>query len=146
MKPEEETQFIERLSKQFILIPKGRFYHCVGGAVAMFVVALGINIGSVYKAINSTTAKNATDRIEALETDANTKVENIQDIVKDANNYFAALQKYEYVQTNTPYQIRAENQSYGLFISRSDVFNGANVVVAKGRAWTWEFVPTSTKK
>jgi hypothetical protein len=138
MIPEEETQFIERLTKQFILIPKARFYHCVGGAVAMFVVALGINIGSVYKAINSTTAKQTTDRIEALKANAETQVATIQNIAKEADNYFAALQKHEYVQTNTPYKILAENQKYGLFISKSNVFNGADVVVAEGRAWTWE--------
>jgi hypothetical protein len=146
MTPEEETQFVERLTKQFILIPKGRFYHYVGGAVAMFIVALGINIGSVYKAINSTTAKETTKRIEALENVAKAQVAKIQKIAKDADKYFAALPKDSYVQTNTPYQIRAENQRYGLFISHSNVKNGANVVVAKGRAWTWEFVPTSTKK
>jgi hypothetical protein len=142
MTPEEETQFMERLTKLFILIPKDRFYHCVGGAVAMFVVALGINIGSVYKAIDSTTAKETTKRIEALEHSAKDEVARIQAIAKDADEYIAALPKDFYVQTDKLYQIRTENKNYELFVSHNSVSNGANVVVAEGRRGrTWEFVP-----
>jgi len=132
MTPEEEAEFIEGLTKQFILIPKGRFYHFVGGAVAIFVVAMGINIVSFFAALKSTRVHEATQHILQME--------------KDAEKHLAALRADAYVQTKQPYKIQTESGDFGLFISKSNVSNGTNVVIAKGRAWTWQFVPVSAEK
>jgi hypothetical protein len=129
MTPEEETLFIERLTKQFILIPKGRFYHFVGGVVAMFVIAMGINIGSVFAALKSTKVNQAKQHILQME--------------KDAEKHLAAIRKGAYVQAHQPYKIKTESGTFGLFISHNKVFNGANVVLAEGRASTWQLVPVS---
>ena len=132
MTPEEETQFIERLTKKFVLIPKDRFYHFVGGAVAIFVVAMGINIGSFFAALKSTNVHKAQQHILQME--------------KDAENHLAALRTGAYVQTNQPYKIQTENGNFGLFISHEKFVNGADVVIAAGRAVSWQFVPVSTEK
>ena len=132
MTPEEETQFIERLAKKFVLLPKGRFYHFVGGAVAVFVVAMGINIGSFFAALRSTKAHEAEQHILQME--------------KDAEKHLAALRAGAYVKTRQPYKIQTENGNFGLFISHSKVSNGANIVLAEGRAWSWQFVPLSVEK
>ena len=132
MTPEEEKQFIERLTKKFVLIPKGRFYHFVGGAVAIFVVAMGINIGSFFAALKSTKVHEAQQHILQME--------------KDAEKHLAALHAGAYVQTKQPYKIQTESGNFGLFISHSRISNGANVVIAEGRAVRWQFVPVSAEK
>ena len=134
MTPEEETQLIKRLAKEFVLIPKGRFYHFLGGAVAVFVVAMGINFASVFAALKSTTVQEAKQHIFKME--------------KDVEKHLAALHADAYVQTNQLYKIQTDNRDFGLFVSHGNVFNGANVVLAKGidRTWTWQFVPVSAEK
>jgi methylthioribose-1-phosphate isomerase len=129
MTPEEETQIIERLTKKYVLIPKGRFYHFVGGAVAIFVVAIGINMGSFFAALKSTKAYEAQQHIFQME--------------KDAEKHLAALRTGEYVQTKRPYKIQTDNSNFWLFISKNHMFNGADVVIAEGRAVNWQFVPVS---
>ena len=129
MTPEEETQIIERLTKKYVLIPKGRFYHFVGGAVAIFVVAIGINMGSFFAALKSTKVYEAQQHILQME--------------KEAEKLLATLRTGEYVQTKRPYKIQTDNRNFWLFVSNNHMFNGANVVIAEGRAANWQFVPVS---
>lgn len=127
MTPEEETQFIDRLTKEFVLIPKGRLYYFIGGAVAVFVVAMGINIGSFFAALKSTKVHEAQQHILQME--------------KDAEKHLAALRAGGYVQTNQPYKIQTAGGNFGLFVSHNKIHNGANVVIAEGRKVDWQIVP-----
>ncbi len=66
MTPEEEAAFTEKLAKQFILIPKGRLYHVIGGALAVLVAAFGINVGSVVAYLRTQPAEKELNRIREI--------------------------------------------------------------------------------
>ena len=157
MTSKEETEFTERLARQFVLVPRDRFFHFVGGAAAIVVVAIGINVGSVMAFLKSSTAAKAQADIEAIKGEvAKTQAEvkatkekaardqaEIETIKATARARLGDLDFRTYVRTDQRYHIQAEDGQFGLFISNSKVFNGANVVVAKGRAWTWQLVPVA---
>ena len=129
MTPEEEVQFTEKLTKQFILIPKDRLYHCVGGALAFVVIAFGITIGTVISYLRSEPAEIARKRIV--------------EIRAEVEKHYADLGVGTFLKANEPYQIQTTNGQYGLFVSRGKPANGTAIVLAEGRYWTWKFVPGS---
>ena len=130
MTPEEEVLFTEKLTKQFILIPKGRLYHCIGGALAFVVVAFGITIGTVIQYLSSEPAEIARSRIE--------------EIRKKVEKNYKGLGAGTFLKINTPYHIQIPKKGE-LVVRGGSRKNGAQIVFAQHGARTekWQFVPDS---
>jgi hypothetical protein len=128
MTPEEEVLFTDKLTKQFILIPKSRLYHCIGGALAFVVVAFGITIGSAIHYLNSEPAEIARRRIMQIRT--------------EVEEYQKNLGADKFVKTDKDYHIKITGKGE-LVVKHNSRKNGVAIVFATSRKEKWQFVPAS---
>jgi hypothetical protein len=139
MTPEQEAAFTEKLAKQFILIPKGRLYHVIGGALAVLVAAFGINIGSVVAYLRTQPAEKELKRIREIsqEVERHYRDFGIGTFLKseDAEKTFLKL--------NDSYHIRPKGtkNKFDLHVHHNEYKNGSLINLSSDLAQTWELVP-----
>jgi hypothetical protein len=139
MTPEQEAAFTEKLAKQFILIPKDRLYHVIGGALAILVAAFGINIGSVVAYLRTRPAEKELKRITEIskEVEKHYRDLGIGTFLKseDAKNTFLTLRD--------SYHIRPKGtmKKFDLHVHGNEYKNGTAINLSSDLHQTWELVP-----
>jgi hypothetical protein len=139
MTPEQEAAFTEKLAKQFILIPKDRLYHVIGGALAILVAAFGINIGSVVAYLRTAPAEKELKRITEIskEVEQHYRDLGIGTFLKseDAKKTFLKL--------SDSYHIRPKGtmQKFDLHVRDNEYKNGTPINLSSDLHQTWELVP-----
>jgi hypothetical protein len=78
MTPEEKTQLIADLRERFVLIPRNRLWHFLGGAVTFAVAAFALSFAGVLAGMKSTSAVQAADRIERIRDEAEGHLKRLQ--------------------------------------------------------------------
>jgi hypothetical protein len=129
MKPEEETAFKEKLAKEFILIPKNRLYHAIGGALAILVFAFGINIGSVVAYLRTEPAEKELERIKQIST--------------EVQKHYDDMGIGTFVKLNEPYHIRPVKPDgttcdLDLHVHRNQYANATTINLSDDTRYTWK--------
>jgi hypothetical protein len=137
--PEQEAAFTEKLAKQFILIPKNRLYHVIGGALAILVAAFGINIGSVVAYLRTSPAVKEKEEITRIYNEVREHYQNLGIgtflRIKDANETFLKL--------NDSYHIRPNGtmNKFDLHVHDNKYANGTAINLSSDLHQTWKLVP-----
>ncbi len=156
MTPEEEAAFTEKLAKQFILIPKGRLYHVIGGALAVLVAAFGINVGSVVAYLRTQPAEKELNRIREISKEVE---QHYQDLgvntylkradaektflqLNDSYTYLKKADAEKFVKVNDSYHIRPKNTKNELYlhVHNNEYKNGSSINLSSDSDQTWELV------
>jgi hypothetical protein len=100
MTPEEENQIIDklmiRIADKYVLIPKNRLWHFLGGAVTFAIAAFALPFAGVLAGMRSDAAVQAADRIKTIQT--------------DVENHYEALKVASYLRYDQPViLVRAES-------------------------------------
>lgn len=146
MTPEEEAAFTEKLTKQYILIPKDRLYHVIGGAIAIVVATFGINIGSVVTYLRTQPAQR--------------ELEKIAGISSEIDKYYKEIEKYHhdlgigtfltsgdanktFLKLNGAYHIRPKGttNNLDLHVHNNKYANGTIINLSTDLHQTWVLVP-----
>ena len=159
MTPDEEAAFMEKLAKQFVLIPRNRLYHGIGGALAFLVVAFGINIGAVLAYLRTQPAKLAQARIEEIATDVKQHQKAVEDAEKaveqhskdmgvgaflrrdEAGTFLPKSAETNFLKRNDPYYIQTANGPFALHVHDDKLWNGADINLAADIHQKWILVP-----
>ena len=142
MKPEEEAAFTEKLAKQYVLIPKNRLYHVIGGVLAFLVAAFGINIATVIGYMHSQPAVQASKEIEQIHAQV---IQHYQDL--GVGTFLPKTAETNFLKVADHYFVEAipnkTSGSSGLFLHvHSDHFaNAEGINLAVNRPTTWKLVP-----
>lgn len=70
MSNDEQEALVAELREKYVLIPKGRLWHFLGGALAFAVLAFGLSFAGVLAGMKSSAAVKAASRIEELKEQA----------------------------------------------------------------------------
>lgn len=139
MTPEQEAAFTEKLAKQFILIPKGRLYHLIGGAIGILVVGFGINIGSVVAYLRTQPAEKELRRITEIskEVEKHYRDLGVGTFLKseDANKTFLKLGNSYHIRP------RGTTNKFDLHVHDNKYANGNAINLSSDLHQTWELVP-----
>jgi len=153
MKPEEEAAFTEKLARQYVLIPKDRLYHLIGGFLAFLVAAFGINIAAVVGYMHSQPAVQASKEIERIRAQVKQHYQDLgvgtflrRDeagafLPKSAETNFLKSADYYFVEA-IPNKTSGSS-SFFLHVHDDHYANAEGINLAVGRPTIWKLVPVS---
>jgi hypothetical protein len=137
MTPEQEAAFTEKLGKQFILIPKDRLYHVIGGALAVLVAAFGINIGSVVAYLRTRPAESERQEIHRIYVDVQKHYKDLgvgTFLTRDeANTFLKRDEAYHIQPTGTMHEL-------DLHVKDNDYKNATPINLSSDIHQTWKLV------
>ncbi len=109
----DKKELEEHFSKHYLLIPKNRLYHVVGGILAFLVVGLGISYQAVLKVLESQMANEARQNIIAIEKEVRSSQQRIEGIEHDARNVIAEVRSTAVQESDAAKQRIAEVEQAG---------------------------------
>ena len=89
----------ENLSKEYVLIPKGKLWSLAGGFLGMLVAVGIISFGAAKSVLVSTTTAKTISDIKKMHTQASEYVGKIEDLFNDSKDKIEQLDRY-FVKTN----------------------------------------------
>ena len=78
MTQEQKALFIRELAEKFVLIPRNRLWHFLGGAATFAVAAFALSFAGVLAGMKSSSAVQAANRIEEIRGEAEKKLMALQ--------------------------------------------------------------------
>lgn len=144
MTPEEEAAFTEKLAKQFILIPKERLYHVIGGALAFLVAALGINMGTVVAYLRTKPAERERGEIHRIYVEVQEHYKNLgvgTFLTREEASTFFKNAETNFLKRGDAYYIKPMGSSLALHVHDDHFVNGAEINLSSDAHQTWNLVP-----
>lgn len=146
MTPEQEAEFTEKLSKQFILIPKDRLYHVIGGAVAVIVATFGINIGSVVSYLRTEPAQRELARVAEISREIDRYHQEIAQYHRDlgVGTFLSSDDANRiFLRRNDSFHIRPEGTTnrFDLHVHDNRYANGTGINLSSDLHQTWKLIP-----
>jgi len=74
---DEELKFVEKLGEHFVLIPKNRLWHFLGGSATFAIAAFALSFAGVLAGMKSNSAVQAAERIEQIKIKAEEHLKNL---------------------------------------------------------------------